>query len=343
MIKRIIDYRDAVMHQYETGTDKGSEIGFHSLKDLITVKPGYTTYLIGFAAAGKTEFHLEMLFGLKEKYGWKHALLSPEIGSVEDVIAELISKHLKKPFYKSNPFAPTEKQVYDAMNELGEYFYPMDSDENDYTVETFYADCDKLEKDHKIKLNTTSLDPWNDLNEDLSTFGGREDKYLTWALKKVRQDAKKKNRHNFIVTHAKDMPPIALKSVNGGETYCTAVPTLQSFAGGQVWGRRAFNVIGVWRPEEGAINPAGGDAFDPNEAVILSLKSKPKGVGKKGKASLYFDWKTNRYYEWFNREKCYSFDYETQVKILTAPTQPNNEVIKPSLLFTTTSNQKAPF
>lgn len=333
MIKQIIDYTDQVMNHYQTGTEKGIDIGFKCLQDLVTVKLGYTTYLIGFAAAGKTEFHLETLFGATERHGWKHALLSPEIGGIEDVIAELISKHLRRPFFKSNPFSATEKEIYNAIGFINQYFFPMDSDENDYTVETFYEDCTKIEKDLKIKLQTTSLDPWNDLDEDLSKHGGREDKYLTWALKKVRQDAKKNNRHNFIVTHAKDMPPIALKSVTGGETFCTAVPTLQSFAGGQVWGRRAFNVLGVWRPEEGAINPVDGQPFDVNEAIILSLKSKPKGVGKKGKANLYFDWKVNRYYEWVNGVKCYSFDFEKAENQPTNVITMNNFVITPSSLF----------
>lgn len=337
MIKRISDYTDLVMNHYETGTAKGKDIGFKCLEDLVSVKTGYTTYLIGFAAAGKTEFHLETLFNLTEKYGDKHALLSPEIGGIEDVIAELISKHLRRPFYKSNPFAPTEKEIYNAMAELSQWFYPMDSEENDYTVESFYADCDKIEKDLKIKLNTTSLDPWNDLDEDLSKFGGREDKYLTWALKKVRQNAKVKKRHNFIVTHAKDMPPIALKSVTGGETFCTAIPTLNSFAGGQVWGRRAFNVLGVWRPEEGAINPVDGLPFDENEALILSLKSKPKGAGKRGKASIYFDWKKNRYWEWVNGAKCYGFEHEKLPKNepLVEPVSdlPKNFIIRPASMF----------
>lgn len=309
MIKKISQYREAVMHQYETGTTKGKDIGFKCLDDLITLKLGYTTYILGFAAAGKTEVHLEILFNTTTKHAWKHALLSPEIGGVEDVIAELISKYLNKPFFKSNPYAATEREVHDAMDWLDQWFYPMDSDSNDYSVESFYEDCDKIENDFKIKLNTTSLDPWNDLDEDLGKYGGREDKYLVWALKKVRQNAKKTNRHNFIVTHAKDMPPIALKSATGGETYCTAIPTLNSFAGGAVWSRRAFNVLGVWRPETSAINPKTNLPFHENEAKILSLKSKPKGVGKKGEASLYFDWKKNRYYEFIDGKPYYAFEH----------------------------------
>lgn len=324
-MKKITDYTEAVMHKYETGTAKGMDIGFQTLDSLVSFKLGYTTYLLGFAAAGKTEFHLEILFNLTAQYGCKHALLSPEIGGVDDVIAELISKHLRKPFYKSSYNAASEKEIFNAMAELSESFFPLDSDLKDYDLETFFADCDQIEAAHRIKLSTTSLDPWNDLSEELSKHGNREDKYLTWALKRVRQNAKVKNRHNFIVTHAKDMPPIALKSVTGGETFCTAVPTLQAFAGGQVWGRRAFNVLGVWRPEAGAINPVDSTPFLENEAVILSLKSKPKGVGKKGKASLYFDWQQNRYWEYATiggiSEKCYAFEADKKLKGNLAPEQ----------------------
>jgi hypothetical protein len=329
-IKKISDYREKVMHHYSTGTSRGAEIGFKTLNDLITIKLGYTTFLLGFAAAGKTEFHFEILFNLTEKFGWKHALLSAEVGAIEDVIAELISKYLRKPFYKSNPYAASEKEVNLAMDFLSEYFFPVDGDSQDYDVETFYADCEKLEKDNKIKLQTTSLDPWNDLDENLSDFGGREDKYLTWALKKVRQTAKKNNWHNFIVTHAKDMPPIALKNIYGKEAYCTAIPTLQSFAGGQVWGRRAMNVAGVWRPEQGIVNPETSMPFEENEAKILILKSKPKGVGKKGSAPLYFDWRKNRYCEKINGKDYYGFEYEKMEEerknfVMPISTQFNND------------------
>lgn len=310
-MKKINDYKELVMNHYETGTARGKELGFSNLKDLITFKPRYTTYLLGFPRAGKTEMHLEILFNLTERYGDKHAIMSPEIGGVEDVIAELISKHLRKPFFKSSYKSPTEKELYGAMAHLSEYFYVLDNDDKEYDIDMFYEDCEKIEKDNDIKLNTTSIDPWNDLEEDLTKHGGREDKYLAAALRKVRSKAKKNNWHNFIVTHAKDMPNIELKSSEGGKVICTAVPTLQSFAGGQVWSRRGFNVIGMWKPEKGAINKRTGLPFKDNEAMFKVLKSKPKGSGSLGTAYLFYDWKTNRYYEEYGvtQKECYAYEY----------------------------------
>jgi|GEM_PF-1175537 len=318
MIKKLTDYSEQVIKHHQTGTEKGIPVGFKCLDDIFSLKTGYSTYILGFPGAGKTELHLEILFNTTVGSGWKHAILSPEIGGIEDVIAELVSKHLRRPFFASNPFAPTEMEIYNAIADLSQSFYPMDNDEQDYDINTFFEDCEKLEKDHRIRLNTTSIDPWNDLTENLSDFGGREDKYLAWALKRVRQDAKKNKRHNFVVTHAKEMPPMELKSVDGGKITCTAIPTLQSFAGGQVWSRRGFNVLGIWRAEEGAIDPKRGIPFCNNEALILSLKSKPKGSGRKGSAHLYFDWKTNRYYEKIGDNNFYAFEHckpENQQKI----------------------------
>lgn len=313
-MNNLLDYSERVVKHYKTGQLRGNEIGFKCLKDLITFKPKYTTYILGFPRAGKTEFHLEVLFNLTEKYQWKHALMSPEIGGVEDVIGELVSKYLKCQFFKSSYGSPSEVQLHQALNHLSQYFFVLDNDEKDYSIENFYEDCLKIETDNKIKLNTTSIDPWNDLDEDLVSHGGREDKYLAWSLRKVRATAKKHNWHNFIVTHAKEMPVFELKSTFGKKVICTAVPTLQAFAGGQVWSRRAFNVIGMWKPENGAINPVTSLPYLDNEAMVKILKAKPKGVGKLGFAHLFFDWKTNRYYELINDKPCYAYEHENIVE-----------------------------
>lgn len=338
--KRISDYTDSVMVHYETGVQRGIDTGFKTLDELLSFKLGYSTFYLGFAGAGKTEFQMEMMFNQTEKFGWKHGFLSGEIGNMDDVVAELVSKRLRKPFFKSNPYSATEKEVYQAMNWLDEHFYPIDGDETDHSIDSFFDYFESLEKEFKIKLQTTSLDPFNDLSENLSDYGGREDKYLAWALKKVRQKAKTNKWHNNIVTHAKDLPPIVLKDITGQDVYCTAVPTLNSFAGGAVWGRRAFNVVGVWRPEhnrvnskvELTVNPATGMPFKENEAIVKVLKAKPKGTAKKGATSVFFDWQKNRYYEEINGSNFYAFEHENikQEVILNNAIQPNINFHEPS-------------
>lgn len=321
--RRILDYKDEVMNHYESGITRGNNTGFKSLDELLSFKLGYQTFFLGFAGAGKTEIQLEMLFNLSEQYGWKHGLLSGEIGNTEDVIGELISKRLRKPFFKSSAYAATEKEVYGAMAWLDNHFYPMNSEEDDYSIKSFYAYWRQIERDLNIKLQTTSIDPFNDLEEDLANHANREDKYLAWALKHTRKEAKLNNWHNIIVTHAKDMPPIILKDLTGQDVYCSAVPTLNSFAGGAVWGRRAFNVVAVWRPEHNnvngtvslTVNPSTSMPFEENEAVLKVLKAKPKGTAKKGATSIFFDWKKNRYYELIGDRPSFAFEHEKQIPV----------------------------
>lgn len=338
--RKISDYTDSVMHHYDTGIQRGIDTGFKSLDELLSFKLGYSTFYLGFAGAGKTEFHMEMMFNQSEKFGWKHGFLSGEIGNMDDVIAELVSKRLRKPFFKSNPYAATEKEIYGAINWLDEFFYPIDGDETDHDIESFFTYWKSLEKELGIKLQTTSLDPFNDLEEDLNKYGGREDKYLAWALKKVRQEAKNNKWHNSIVTHAKDLPPIVLKDLTGQDVYCTAIPTLNSFAGGAVWGRRAFNVVGLWRPEHNRVNgkvdltmnPGTGLPFQENEAIVKILKAKPKGTAKKGAASIFWDWQKNRYYEVIGSGNFYAFEHES----LQPLSIPLNDAITPNINFNNT-------
>lgn len=61
---KLLDYTDKIIEHHHKGQARGYELGFNCLKDLVTFKPKYTTYMLGFPRAGKTEFHLEILFQL---------------------------------------------------------------------------------------------------------------------------------------------------------------------------------------------------------------------------------------------------------------------------------------
>lgn len=319
-MKSILDYKDQVYDHYQKGTERGLDTGLKCINDLISFKKGFTTYIVGFPKSGKTELHLEILFNLTEKHGCKHALMSTEIGGAVQIIGELVSKYLRKPFYKSNPYSAKDSELFEAMNYLSQYFFIVDGEQKDYTVAEFYKTCSDIERAHGIKLDTTSIDPFNDIEDELEEkHGGKINRFLKKELKNVYRQAQKNNWHNFIVTHASSMPPLQLESENGGKVFCTAIPTLQGFEGGQVWSRRAYNVIGMWRPEHGAINPENGFKFEDGEAIMLVLKAKPKGVGTTGRTSIYFDWKVNRYFEKYNGSKMYAGDYERYEKNAMMP------------------------
>ena len=67
------------------------------------------------------------------------------------------------------------------------------------------------------------------------------------------------------------------------------------WAGGRTWWRRAFLMLLVYRPPV-FLTDSLGNNFADNETHVYCQKAKPKGIAKLGMKSIFYDWKTNRYY-----------------------------------------------
>lgn len=273
-------YTTANMLQKETdslfskGIDRGRFVGFDCLEQLYNIKLGCTTYIGGIPSHGKTEFMFELLMNLTDFYGWKHLIFSPETGSPAEIIAELAHKYIGKPFIK-NDFQMSQNEKYKADAHLSEYFYIVDAQESDMSVDSLLGMASTLSKEFGIK--TLCIDPWNELKHDFETTGGREDKYLEYTLGKIRRFARENNLHIFIVAHPRTLRPLDGKYL---------APTAFELSGGAAWYAKAETIICVHRP-----------SIESSEVEIHIQKAKPKHIGKKGKAILFFDWKSSRYYE----------------------------------------------
>lgn len=286
---KISDLQKGVDELYAKGIVKGEDVGFNCLRNLYSIKLGSTTYIMGSPYSGKTELWFEFLINLSESKGWKHAIFTPETGSREEVVAELCSKYLMKPFYNYEN-RMTEAEKYKAMNWLNEHFFIFDPDEAVTPID-FYDEINALERELSIKVHTTTLDPYNELKNDLNGNLGRQDLYIEELLGMVRRNARINNRHNCIITHAANQQA----KEDGGITYYPA-PTARDYAGGQAWFRKGMGMIAVWRPPFG-LSDSSGIPYTENETHVIIQKVKPKGTGIRGTAKLYFDIKKNRFYE----------------------------------------------
>jgi hypothetical protein len=291
-IKKIIyginELQPTVDELYSNGIVRGKDIGFDCLRDLYTVKPACTTYIMGSPTSGKTEFWFEILLNLSEFYGWKHVIYTPETGTKEEIVAELCSKYIRKPFYKNYSGYMSESEKYSALAWLSQYFYIIDPADKDLTIVEFYDEVEALEKKEKIHIDTTTIDPYNELKNE---FKDRQDLYIESLLGLCRRNAMKHNRHNCIITHCADQKPM----FTNGITWFPP-PTAREYAGGQAWYRKGLAMIGAWRPPH-QLSDDKGRPYEKNEVDIIIQKAKPKGIGEKGTAKLYFDWHKNRYYE----------------------------------------------
>jgi len=291
--------------------------GLSSLNEIFKLKKGYPVFVGGAPFSGKTEFVFEILINTSILYKWKHFIYCGEGGNVEHIYAELLHKYLNKPYKYAD-----EKDKLSAEYFISEHFVIANHDD-DFTISDFYDTVLLAEKELGIKFDTTLFDPFNDVKEDLISFGNREDKFLADALKKVRVSSKNNNRIDFVINHIADVR--AVTDDKGNRYMPPALPN--EWAGGRTWWRRAFTMILVYRPPI-FLKDAQGMPYADNESHIIVQKSKPKGVGKIGKASIFWDWKKNRYYCYEGSQQLYSC--ETLQSILPEPKlQPNKDFTIP--------------
>jgi hypothetical protein len=299
---RLHEVSKEVAELYNKGITRGSYLGFECMHELFSFKMASTTYIYGSPFSGKSEFWFEIMMNLSEFYGYRHAIYSPESGSKAEIFAELVSKRVQKPFYRSSFGYMTEQEMYNASAFVNDHFFIIDPEDSDLTIEGFFEAVDRLETEFDVKIHTTCCDPFNELKHDFSKDEGRQDLYIENRLGVIRKNASKNNRHNCIITHARDQGHPVEK--DGVRYYPPATP--REIAGGQAWYRKAMNLICIWRPPEGMIDSSTGAPFENNEVHVMVQKFKPKGVGKKGTAKLYYDGKRNRYYEYLEGKARYA-------------------------------------
>lgn len=313
---------------YDKGLISGATTGFESLDENITIKRGTTFTLFGQPGSGKTEFWLEVLVNLTERFGWKHMIYSPESGSSEDLAAEIISKKFRRPFHSTIPGHISESEMYHGIAWCQEYFRFVDPVESDATVEDFIFEINN--QHDGFSPTTTMIDPWNELRHDLSTFGGRQDLYLDEKLSLLRRDAINHGRVNCVVTHVQDQQ---VQFKDGIRYY--PEPTPREIAGGQSFHRKGMNMIGIWRPPFG-LKDEDGIPYRDNEVHIKVHKYKPKGTGKRGKKIFFYDFKSNSYYADTNTGRVYSLRTEPDKRIsgnTEAPRNNTESVSKDQLPF----------
>jgi len=236
--------------------------GLSSLDDIFNLKKGYPIFIGGAPFSGKTEFAFEIMLNTSILYGWKHFIYCGEGGNVEHIYHELLHKYIGKPYKYCE-----EKDKVSAEYFISEHFVIANHD-IDFSVKEFYDTVLEAEKEFNIKFDTTLFDPFNDIKEDLKSFGNREDKFLADALKQVRISSKNNNRIDILINHIADVRTVTDDS--GNRYMPPALPN--EWAGGRTWWRRAFTMILVYRPPI-FLKDISGMPYAENDSHLIIQKS----------------------------------------------------------------------
>jgi hypothetical protein len=287
----VADVTDEIEEKFTNGLSRGYFVGWDELDKYWTLKMGATTYLYGAPYSGKTQIWYEILINTSRFYDFKHVVFSPETGGAADIIIELMQIYTGKDFYKDYNNQMSEVQAKDARTFLDKHFIIIDPSEELISIDDFYNYVDIIERKFNVKIHTTTVDPWNELRHDFDKHTMR-DVYLEWALGKIRQNARVNNRHNCIITHITQQQQI--KGPEGKMFFPPA--SFREVAGGQSWARKGMCMISAYRPPE-ELKDENGKLFADNCTQLHVQKIKPKGSGRKGMATLFYNLKEHRYYE----------------------------------------------
>lgn len=298
----------------EKGIVRGQDTGFKCLDELFSVKQGTYTIIYSEPTHGKSEVTFEICINQAEKFSKRSLICSPETGTVEEIIAELIHKLTGRKIFKSEYFHLDDKDFFKALEWLSHLFVIVDTDDRSYSVKQLFEYADQWELEHpNEKIDIVVGEPYNELDhsEMAVKFGARQDLYIEDLMSEIRRECRKKNRHFILTVHPSgSATPITNKD---GKSYYPK-PLPRQAAGGQALYRKAMTWITLWRPPT-YIKDENGMPYKENEVHVFIDKAKPKGVSTRGKCVLYFDWKKNRYFEEAWGSNFYAFEQNKELPI----------------------------
>jgi len=280
----ICDRREDLLRLYREGFGRGYSTGWKAIDQLYTVRPGELTPITGIPGSGKSNWLDDLLVNLARLHGWSFALFSPENLPLEQHMAALAEKYLRKPFHDGPTPRMSQEELETAMTWVGQHFsWIMPNSEDDWTLEKILLTAGKLCLRRGIR--GLVIDPWNEL-EALRPAHMAETEYISQSLKRVRVFARQRGVHVWIVIH-----PSKLYRDDTGKY---PVPTLYDCAGSAHWRNKADNGIVVWRDLSGA---------DSAEVQIHVQKIRFRHVGRRGMAKLLYEPVCATYRDFERQEK----------------------------------------
>ena len=282
------EIKERLMDFYANGGGKTYFVGYKSLAKHYSIKEGGCTDWTGYAGSGKTELLLDLLKNCSRYYRHKHLIHTPDAGTIEEVVGQLIHKMSGKPFdeFYYNDLGErvliedrvSEEDVKKYLPIVLEYFKILDPKTKTNSKALTPKEFWQFSVDNKKELGIFSavIDSWNYMRHDTEGFS-REDKWLEDTLSFRNELAERSKMHFHTVIH----PTKARKDSEGKVT----PPDIHSLKGGSEWGNNGKSIIVVDRD------------FDSNMSSIIIAKAKPKIVGIRGMVTLSYDVKTGQYFE----------------------------------------------
>lgn len=260
---------------WEHGLPKGDSTGWKNVDELYTVGCGMLTTVTGYPGSGKSSFMDALAINLREQ-GWKFLFASFENQPKKFHAAMLISKLVQKPFGKGPTDRVSQEELSAAHGTLAKDFTFIDyKQETDF--DTLIKAADEWSDNTSGKLAVV-IDPYNELEQQSKRNGISETEYISDSLRKIRQFARSKNIHVFIVAH-----PRHIRSKDAD----LVVPRPDTILGSSHWWAKSDFIITVHRDQ----------AAVESEVEVHVQKSRWSFLGKIGVTTLGYHIPSTTYFE----------------------------------------------
>src|SRR5262249_10543577 len=118
----IADCRENLLRLYQKGFEQGYRTGYRNLNPLYTVRYGELTTVTGIPGSGKTNWLDDLSVNLARLHGWNFAPFSPENLPLEQHMAALAEKFVKKPFHDGPTPRMSPEELETAMAWVNDHF-----------------------------------------------------------------------------------------------------------------------------------------------------------------------------------------------------------------------------
>jgi twinkle protein len=270
---------DRALDLLENGLPYIEGIGIPMLDDMFKFRRGEITLLSGHGNHGKSSIMKYMMLCHAAIYGRKFAIFPPEDNPAElfyhDLVEILLGCECSPTSY-NRPNKEGYEKAYRWVSDHFFYIYPeTESPTPAYIKQRF------LELIIKEKVDGCIIDPFNQMDNDISRAGGRDDQYLSIVLGDFARFAAQNNVYFFILSHPKG----GGKKTNGDNYPC---PDVYDLAGGAMWNNKMWNILIYHRPLFYSM------PLDPT-CELHAKKIKRKEVGKRGFIQFEYKYQKRRF------------------------------------------------
>lgn len=233
------EVKEKAVEIYLNGYEACETWGVPEIDNLWKLKRGEISLLSGYGNQGKSTMFQYLMLCKSLKDGTKWGLFAPEDFPVEEYchsLVEIAAGMRLDAGMKGYRVSLNEyERLYDLVTSFFFFIYPETiAPTPTYIKERF------LELVVKEKISGCVIDPFNQLANDYTTTGGRDDKYLETFLSDLSRFSKENHVYSIVIAHPKNP-----RMEQDGSYKC---PDQFDIAGGAMWNNKMDNILIYHRP-----------------------------------------------------------------------------------------------